>query len=567
MSHSRWQVAPRISQEQVARFSSVLQTNSPELMAQLLYNRGVVEPEHIDSFLAADERLVNDPFLLPDMDKAVSRIYRALLSGESIAIFGDFDVDGITATTLLVEGLSGLGGQVLPYIPHRTEEGYGINEPAVERLAQQGVTLIVTVDCGISAAPEVLAARRLGIDVVVTDHHTVPPELPSAVAVVDAKRPDSAYPFSDLAGVGVAFKLIQALYSYIGKNADMEPYLDLVALGTVADMVSLLGENRFLVKKGLNEMRFTKRVGLIELAKSAGVPISSVDSEIISWYLAPRLNAAGRLDHAGVGLRLLSTSSQDDAQNLAAILDRKNLERQKVTEHILAKAREQLGHVSPEFPLIMVGGEDFHSGVVGVAAGRLVEEYCRPTVVFERGREWSRGSARSIPGFSIIAALSQCGDILYKYGGHPMAAGFTIATKNLEKLQGKLVEIASSQLSPHNLCHLINIDAEVVLSSLRGDTFKMVQKLSPFGSGNSHPTFLARNAVVEDCRSVGSKGEHLKLKLKDNGVIWNGISFKKGNLIGEITPRLDIVFNLEADHWAGGGTLQLNILDFAPATR
>jgi single-stranded-DNA-specific exonuclease len=524
-----------------------------------------VEPGHIESFLAADERLVNDPFLLPDMDKAVSRIYRALLSGEHIAVFGDFDVDGITATTLLIEGLSGLGGQMLPYIPHRTEEGYGISEAAVERLSQQGITLIVTVDCGISAAPEISAARRLGMDVVVTDHHTVPQELPSAVAVVDAKRPDSIYPFNDLAGVGVALKLIQALYSYIGKNVDMEHYLDLVALGTVADMVSLLGENRFLVKKGLDKLRSTKRVGLIELAKCAGVPISSVDSEIISWYLAPRLNAAGRLDHAGVGLRLLSTNSREDAHNFAALLDRKNLERQKVTENILTKAREQLDHISPEVPLIMVGGEDFHSGVVGVAAGRLVEEYSRPAVVFEKGTEWSRGSARSIPGFSVIAALSQCEDILYKYGGHPMAAGFTVATNNIDKLQGKLVEIAAKQLSPDNLCHLIAIDAEVKLQSLRGDTFKMVQKLSPFGSGNPYPTFLARNVTVEDCRSVGSKGEHLKLKLKDNGVIWNGISFKKGNLIGEVKSRLDIVFNLEVDHWIGGGTLQLNILDFAPA--
>jgi len=531
------------------------------LIAQLLFNRGVSDTEHIDIFLSADERLLNDPFLLPDMEKAVARIYRALLSGELIAVFGDFDVDGITATTLLIEGLSKLGANAVPYIPHRTEEGYGLNDAAMERLSRQGVTLVITVDCGISAAPEIETAHSLGMDVVVTDHHSVPPQLPSADAVIDAKREDSAYPFQDLAGVGIAFKLIQALCNSLGKGEDTDMYMDLVALGTVADMVSLLGENRYLVKRGMEKLRSTQRLGLIELSRCAGIPLSGVDSDIISWYLAPRLNAAGRLDHAGIGLRLLSTTSAEEAQTLAAILDRKNSERQKLTEYIITKTKEWLSASGADGPLIMVGDESFHSGVVGVAAGRLVEEYWKPAVVYEKGREWSRGSARSIPGFNLVAALSECSDMLHRYGGHPMAAGFTVATKNLGELQERLVEIAAKQLAADDFNRVIQVDAEIPLSSIRGDTFKVMQQLAPFGMGNPYPTFLSRNVVVENCRSVGA-GEHLKLKIRDDGVVWNGISFKNGRKAGEVKSRLDVVYTLEVDQWTGGDTLQLNVLDF-----
>lgn len=561
MKHSRWNLLTRLTEEQLSTMS---QDSLPPLMAQLLYNRGASNPADVESFLSVDERLLNNPFLLPDMNEAIARIYRALLSGESIAVFGDFDVDGVTATALLIEGLTSLGGKVVPYIPHRMEEGYGINDQALERLRGEGITLVITVDCGVSAAPEVETAGGIGLDIVVTDHHTVPPQLPRAVAVIDPKRADSVYPFADLAGVGVAFKLMQGLYEYLGKDNDMSDLLDLVALGTVADMVSLLGENRYLVKQGLEALRRTKRLGIMELARCAGVSLSAVDSEIISWYLAPRLNAAGRLDHAGIGISLLLTDSLERARRLSDMLDRKNAERQQITEQILAKAREQLVDIGPEVPLLMVGAEDFHSGVVGVVAGRLVEEYYRPAIVFERGQEWSRGSARSIPGFDVIDAISECSDLLYRFGGHPMAAGFTVATANLEQLKERLVAIGSRQLSGSDLSPVIDIDAEVSLTSLRGDTYKMMQRLAPFGRSNPYPTFMARNVSVSEQRTVGAGGGHLKLKLKDNGATWNGICFRMGDLIEEVTPRLDIVFNLEADRWSGGGMLQLNILDFTP---
>lgn len=563
MSHRKWQIQPSLTEKQLATISG---NRHSHLMTQLLYNRGINDTAQIESFLAADERLLNDPFMLPDMDRAVARIYRALLSGEAIAIYGDFDADGITATTLLCEGLSSLGGHVVPYIPHRTDEGYGINDAALARLSQQGIDLVITVDCGISATDEIETAKQLGLDIVITDHHTVPSQIPQAIAVIDAKRGDSRYPFPELAGVGVAFKLMQAIFKSLGKDGDIEAFLDLVAVGTVADMVSVLGENRYLVKSGLKALRTTKRPGLKELARSAGVPLSGIDSEIISWVLAPRLNAAGRMDHAGIGYHLLTTGSSEEAERLAGILERRNEERKRLTEETLLRAREQISATGSELPLIMVGGEDFHSGVVGVVAGRLVDEFYRPVVVFERGREWSRGSARSILDFDIIDALSDCSSLLYRFGGHPRAAGFTIATENLDKLHRRLVEIASGQLASLDLRPLLCIDAEMSLSSLNGNTFKTMQQLAPFGYDNPTPVFAARNVKVEESRLVGGKGEHLKLKLRADGIAWNSIGFRMGQLVDKVTPKLDIVFKVDVDLWGGGERLQLNILDFAPAT-
>lgn len=560
MNHSRWQMPPCLPAEQLAG------TGLSPLMAQLLYNRGIADPAQIDSFLAADENLLNDPFLLPDIEKAVARISDALLSGERIAIYGDFDADGITATAVLTEGISSLGGQVIPYIPHRVEEGYGLNLTALERLRKEGVSLVVTVDCGISNAPEVATAQSMGLDIVVTDHHTVPSQMPQAIAVVDPKRADSRYPFPKLAGVGVAFKLLQALFTSSGKGGNMETFLDLVALGTVADMEPLLGENRYLVKHGLEVLQNTKRLGLREMAKCAGIPLSAVDPQVISWVLGPRLNAAGRLEHAIVGYEILLTDSIEEAQRLASVLERNNEERQRLTKVVLAKAREKLIAKGTDSPILMVSDKDFPSGVVGVIAGRLAEEFYRPVIVLEQGKEWSKGSARSIPEFDIIAALTDCSNLLSRFGGHPMAAGCTVATENLEQLHECLLGIAANQLSSLDLRPMIAIDAEIPLSSLDGKTFKMMQKLAPFGYANPYPAFISRGITVVKHRTVGADGKHLKLKLRDGDATWDGIAFRLGNLSDEITPQLDIVYNLEVDQWAGGNTLQLKILDFTPAT-
>ena len=560
MNHSRWKMPPRLTAEQLARTKEL-----PPLMVQLLYNRGITEPAQVEPFLAADKRLLGDPFLLPDMDKAVARVYRALLSAEAITIYGDFDADGITATALLAQGLSSLGGKVTPYIPRRLEEGYGLNHAALRRLYKEGVSLVITVDCGISTVAEVERAQRMGLDVVITDHHTPLPVMPPAIAVVDPKRADSLYPFPDLAGVGVAFKLLQALLRSLGQESDLDQLLDLVALGTVADMVPLLGENRYLVKRGLEGLNSANRLGLREMMRSAGVLPGSIDSETISWVLGPRLNAAGRLDHAIIGYDLLLASSPEEAHRLADLAERKNAERQRLTQRVLAKAREKLMAMGTDFPLLMVGDEDYPSGVVGVVAGRVADEFYRPTIVFERGKESSRGSARSIPGFNIISALTQCRDLLSRFGGHPMAAGFTAPNENLPHLQKRLVEIAASELADLDLRPLIAIDAELPLSSLHGTAFQMMRKLAPFGKANPLPTFLSRGLKVVDCRSVGTNGEHMRLKLREDNVTWDGIAFRLGNLIGEVSPRLDIVYNLGIDRWRGDEMLQLNILDFAPS--
>ncbi|MFA5367208.1 MAG: single-stranded-DNA-specific exonuclease RecJ [Dehalococcoidia bacterium] len=562
MKRNRWQVLPGIPEEHLQNITQKAGIKLSPLIVQLLYNRGIVTAEAIETFLATDERLQNDPSLLPDIDDAVARIKRALESGEKIAIYGDFDADGITATTILNEGLKAFGADVIPYIPHRGDEGYGLNNAAISYLAGEGITLLITADCGISAGPEIVEANRLGMDVVVTDHHNIPEEMPPAVAVIDPKRDDSRYPFNDLAGVGVAYKLLQALSGSTKCAKNVESFLDLVAVGTVADMVALLGENRYLVKRGLEILHKTKRVGIKELAKCAGIPVSGIDTEVISWVIAPRLNAAGRLDHAGIGLKLLSTDSVEEAQKLAELLEKKNSERQRLTEVLVAKAKEQIFKEDGKAPLIMVGGQDFHSGVVGVVAGKLAEEFYRPAVVFEQGSEWTKGSARSVPEVSIIEALSGCGDLLHRYGGHPMAAGFTIATDKLSELRMKLTEKIAEQADLLDVHPHIMVDVEVQLNDLQGNAFKMIQQLAPFGSANPYPVFLARGIAVEDCKCVGNSGDHLKFRLSDGSTRWDGIAFKKGKFLKDVSSRIDIVFNLQINEWRGRASLQLNIIDF-----
>ena len=566
MKRSCWQVLPKISEEQLHNITRESKIDVSPLIVQLLFNRGIVTSEAIESFLSADERLQNDPFLLPDIDNAVERIRCALESGEKMAIYGDFDADGITATTLLCEGLKSLGADVVWYIPDRGDEGYGLNNAAISKLAGEGIRLLITADCGVSAVPEIIEANRIGMDVVVTDHHNVPSELPPAIAVIDPKRSDSYYPFKDLAGVGVAYKLLQALSGSLKSDKKVESFLDLVALGTVADMVSLLGENRYLVKQGLEALRKTGRVGIKELVKCAGIHFMSViDTDDISWGLAPRLNAAGRLGDVGVGLKLLSTDSVEEARDLAEQLERWNSERQQKTVELVAKAKEQITGDRVDSPLIMVGGQDFHSGVVGVVAGKLAEEFYRPAVVFEQGSEWTKGSARSVPEVSIIEALSGCGDLLHRYGGHPMAAGFTIATAKLSDLRIKLTRKIAEQADLFEIQPHISIDAEVHLAELQGNAFKMIKQLEPFGSANSRPTFLARNIIVDKCKCFGKEDAHLEFQLSDGKAKWDGKAFKKGSFKEQVAPRsrIDIVFNIKEGR--GRAFLQLNIIDFVPS--
>ncbi|MBI4283779.1 MAG: single-stranded-DNA-specific exonuclease RecJ [Chloroflexi bacterium] len=557
MGHSRWHLLPPIPDQRLFNTAGL-----PPLVAQLLYNRGLTEPSQRELFLTADDRLSGDPFLLPGMPQAVARIYQALLSGESMAVYGDFDTDGITATALMVQGLSILNGKAIPYIPHRLTEGYGLKTAALENLYRQGVSLVITVDCGISGLAEVKRARRLGLDIIITDHHTPTAELPPALAVVNPKLADSRYPFSELAGVGVALKLLQALFRGIGTEQQLEALSDLVALGTVADVVPLLGENRYLVKQGLKRLSNSPRLGIREIVTCAGLNSASLDTESISWAIAPRLNAAGRLEHAMTSYRLLTTDSPEEAHQLALWLEQKNDERQKLTTRTLDSAREQV-LAQGILPLLIAGDRDYPGGIIGLVAGRLAEEFYRPAVVIRTGDQVSSGSCRSIPEFNIIQALAQCSNLFTHFGGHSQAAGFTLPTRNLPRLQQALLQLATTQLEGVDLRPRLDIDAEVRLSDLGGETFPLIQKLAPFGQGNPSPTFLSRRVEVVDCRPMGNGSEHLRLKLKQGGTVWDGVGFGLGDCLTEVSSPLDIVYNLEIDHWGGQARLRLNILDLA----
>ena len=559
MNRYRWNLLPPAPEGCLGSSSGF-----SRLLAQLLYNRGVTEPSQLEPFITADKRLSGDPYLLPDMPLAIARIYRALLSGENIAVYGDFDADGITGTALLVKGLSSLGGRVTPYIPHRLTEGYGLKTAALERLRQQGVSLVITVDCGITALAEVKRAKRLKLDIIITDHHTPLSEIPPAVAIINPKRADSNYPFLELTGAGVAIKLLQALFDSIGKQGQLDEMIDLVAVGTIADMAPLYGENRYWVKQGLKLINASPRLGIREIIAQAGLTIGSLDAESISWSIAPRLNAAGRLAHAMTSYNLLMTDSPEEARGMAIWLEQKNEERQRLSAKALSKARGQVVAQGIS-PLLIACDSDYPVGIAGLVAGRLAEEFYRPAIVIKTGELISSGSCRSIPEFNIIMALNQCSKLLAHFGGHSQAAGFTLATKNLSRLKQLLSEMATAQLTGIDLHPQLDIDAEAGLPELSGNTFQLMQRLAPFGRGNPAPNLLSRGVEVVDCRTMGGNGEHLKLRLKQGGMVWDGVGFRLGSYRVEISPHLDIVYNLEIDRWGGGEKLRLNILDFAPA--
>jgi single-stranded-DNA-specific exonuclease len=535
------------------------------LLAQLLHNRGISEPSQVELFLSADKRLEADPFLLPDMHQAISRIYQALLAGEEIAIYGDFDADGITATALLVQGLSTLGGRVIPYIPHRYREGYGLQVAALEKLRKQGVSLVITVDTGITAIAEIQKAKKMGVDIIVTDHHLPLASLPPALAVVNHKRSDSTCKSAELAGVGVAFKLLQALLKGSGHEELLNRLLDLVTLGTITDMIPLTGDNRYWVKHGLELINNTERIGLQEMMRCASLKPGNLDTESISWILGPRLNAAGRLDDAATSYQLLLTQDRQEAASLASELEEKNAKRQRLTSELMERARESIIAAGTDFPLLMTGDESYPTGVMGLVAGRLSEEFYRPVILFRFGPETCRGSGRSISEFDLMAALKDCRDLLSNFGGHTKAAGFSVPTANLTQLQKRLLDLAQTQLAGLDLRPHIDIDAEVPLSVFSDDTFKEIQRLAPFGSGNPLPAFVSRHVEIVDQRQIGSQGEHLGLKLKQGGIVWDAIGFRLGNRAQEATTYLDIAYNLYIDRWNGGERLRLKLLDFASA--
>ncbi|MSQ22314.1 MAG: single-stranded-DNA-specific exonuclease RecJ [Dehalococcoidia bacterium] len=537
------------------------------LLVQLLYNRGVANAPQAQAFLST-EPVSHDPLALPGMSAAVQRLRQALERREKVAVFGDFDVDGVSATALMARALKPLGCEVIPYIPHRVNEGHGLTLPAVRTLAEAGTNLLITVDCGITSHEEIIAAAELGIDTIVTDHHLVPEGPPPACAVVDPLLPDSQYPFPHLTGAGLAWKLAQALYHSLGKQDGewQRPLLSLAALGTVADVAPLLDENRSIVRQGALEMGKSSISGLRALIRSARIEARAVDSETIAWILAPRLNAAGRIDSASVSYDLLVEESDEKAAALAAILEEQNRERQRLTGESLEKARTLVKMA----PLLMVGDPSFSPGIIGLVAGRLVEEFSRPAVVVSLGQDVCRGSCRSTPEFDIGAALHRVAPAIggfIRYGGHPQAAGFSVATEKLPLLAEHLVALARETLGEEVLQPHRNIDMELALSGLPRDIYRLIQGLAPFGAGNPAPVFLSRNVQVVDAHPMGAGGEHLRLKLRDNGVGWDAVAFRQSASLPANAQAIDVVYAVEMDRWNGHDTLRLNVLDMRAAGR
>lgn len=560
MNHRRWRLPPSPPP------GFLKELGQPPLVNQLLFNRGITETRKAESFLNVGQDLQHDPFLLTDMEKAVARIRRALVSGETIAVYGDFDADGICGTAILVDGLAALGGKMLSYFPHRVQEGYGLNTDSLDNLQARGASLIITVDCGITNNAEVAYAQGRGLDVIITDHHNVMSGLPPALATVNPKRPGSSYPFHQLAGVGVAFKVLQAVCRALNREQGLDEMLDLVAMGTVADKVPLLEENRYLVQKGLEVLRRTRRAGLRAMMETARLDPKYLDTEAISWTMAPRLNAPGRLDHAITSYRLIVATSSDEASQLAQQLEEKNIERQKLTEEFLAKAKAELSITGTTQLFLMIGGEDYPSGIAGLIAGRLAEEFYRPSIVYELRENSASGSARSIPEFDVISALSQCRDLLQRFGGHPGAAGFALPKENLEPLRQRLLGIAGQQLAGIDLRPHLTIDAALPLSTVGGKTYRLMDRFAPFGHENPLPVFLSRRVGVVDHYAIGNASQHLRLRLRDGRGKWKAVGFDLGSLDAEIAPEIDIVYNLVIDRWNGEESLALNVLDFAPST-
>jgi len=397
--------------------------------------------------------------------------------------------------------------------------------------------------------------------VIITDHHTPPVIIPPAFAIVNPKLASSEYHFNELAGVGVAYKVMEALMSSLGKEDYIEGQMDLVAIGTVADMVPLVSENRYLVKRGIKTLNKTGRLGIREIASRAGLSMGNLDAESITWCLSPWLNASGRLEHAIASYKLLTTSSPQEARELAALLGQQNIERQRLTAKAMAEARVQIG-AQGSAPLIMLCNREFPLGIAGPVAGKLAEEYYRPVVIVNIDEKTASGSSRSIPEFNIISALNQCTGLLGRFGGHAQAAGFTMPAKNIPLLQRTLTEIAAGQLKGVDLRPRINIDAEVSLNELNNDTYRMLQSLAPFGKGNPLPTFISRKCEVTNCRTMGNEQQHLRLRLKQEGSLFDCVAFKLGDMLGDVSEALDIVYNLEMDRWGGAENLRLNIQSF-----
>lgn len=614
----RWLTNKKYSQKYSQKFPEFSQ-----IVLQLLWDRNLKTQTQVDEFFNPDyEADLYDPYLMKDMQKTVERIYKALKSEEKILVYGDYDVDGITASLVMVNilteikvAMNGLKKEkareyIGIYIPDRELEGYGLNKKAIRKIKTDGYKLIVTVDCGISNFNSVELANKSGVDVIITDHHYPPEKIPNALAIVNPKQKDCQYPFQELAGVGVAFKVAQALLKKMEtkKICFKKPLtlgfekwlLDLVALGTVADCVNLIGENRTLVKYGLLVINKTKRVGIKKLILVSGLTVREngnvtkkkvIDTGAISFILAPRLNAAGRMDHANTSYCLLNSEMENEleAEKLALLLEKNNRDRQYLTEKIIGEIRDKVGKYDKNLPKVIIESDkNWKIGIVGLVAGKLADEYSRPFLILREKDDENAGSGRSIPKFNLVEAIEKCKDLLIEFGGHSQAAGLKIKNENLAKFKKKLNRFADQVLREEDLTPVIKIDCQLEHNQINWQLIDEIEKFKPFGFGNRAPVFLAKRLEVHEIRTVGTNDAHLKIcfkatpksntenqldsnsEKKEQLKYFSAIGFRLGQLAKEMPNKkpglrwgdfVDVVFQLEINEWNGNRELQMNVFD------
>ncbi len=554
----KWRVRRPLQYEATAALSDYT-----PIQQTLLLARGIRSNTEAVKFLNPDGSLCIEPFQLSGMERAVELIWETVQAGRKICIYADYDADGITAAALLYEFFGMQQTVVEVYFPDRFREGYGLHNDAIRQLAEGQVDLLITVDCGIRGIEQTALAKELGMKVIITDHHLPGAQAPVSDATINPNLPSDEYPFKALAGVGVAYKLVQALSSTAPGRIDPEQFLDYVALGTIADIVPLVGENRFMVQQGLQRTNESIRPGIEALINISGVPKGSVNSGSVGFRLGPRINAAGRLASARHAFDLLIERETKKAQLLAERLDRLNKERQKLTDSVVDRLKVE--PPSENDKLVVSFDREYHQGVVGLAASRATDLYYRPAFVGTVGKNETRGSARSIPGFHVTQALDSIAPLLRRYGGHQSAAGFTFENSKRDAFIDSLFQVAEERIDDEMLVPVQQVDACIKLDTINEDLMSFLDRLEPFGSQNDQPVFCSEHVNVLSRRTVGADGAHLKLTLEQGGRPFDAIGFRLGGLSPELPDQVDVAFRLERNHYLGYETLQLNVVDIRAA--
>lgn len=568
MIKKKWRIAEPITNEIKAGFPEL-----DAILLQLLWNRGIRTQAAMDQFLHPDwSQDVHDPYLFRDMTKAVQLIYETIGAGETIGVYGDYDADGVCAAVIIFATLKKLGASVEVYLPHREKEGYGLNESGLRYLKEKNVKLIITCDCGIANTAQVKLANRLGLAVIITDHHQAQAELPPALAILHPSLPQENYPDKFLSGGGVAFKLMQGLLRYEGcylsaaeREAHEKWLSDLVAISTVADMVKLQGENRTLVSYGLRVLRKTKNLGLQKIINSAGIAPDKIDAYTISWQIAPRINAAGRMDHANAAFALLISNDESAAAELAESLNLTNMARQRATDQMVSHACEQIGEIAENTYFVHAFRQDWPMGLVGLAAGKLVQIYNRPALVMCQNGDKIAGSGRAgIADFDLVKALSQCAHLLSSYGGHKEAAGFSLLQANYEKFLASFAESAKQQLAGVDLSPVLMLDQQIKFADLNWELLERINLLEPYGQGNPKPKFVSLGVRVVNLNTVGAAGQHLRLDLMSEGIRHKFIWFNNAQATAlKLMPNdiIDVAYEIGASEWNNTKQLDFKVID------